>query len=175
MVSAQDAIAITQRLVDNGIQVWLTGGWGIDALLGEQTRPHKDLDVILLLDDVVRMREILARDEYDLKELWSENLWTVDARGADTATAFVLHDPHGRELDAHAMRLDDHGNGIPAWQNDEGLFLSSQGLAGEGAIAGVAVCCLSPEMQLVCHTGYVLPDYRARDLRLLRDRFGELP
>ncbi len=35
MVCAKDAITIYQRLVDNGIQVWLTGGWGIDALLGE--------------------------------------------------------------------------------------------------------------------------------------------
>lgn len=174
MVTAQEAIAIYQRLLDNGIQVWLTGGWGIDALLGEQTRPHKDLDLILLLDDVVRMRELLARDEYDLKELWSENRWTTDARGVDTATAFVLHDPHGRELDAHAVRLDDCGNGIPAWQNDEGLFLTSQGLAGEGTIAGVAVRCLSPEMQGVCHTGYTLPDYQVRDLHLLRDRFGDL-
>jgi lincosamide nucleotidyltransferase A/C/D/E len=42
MVSAQDVISIYQRLMAAGIQVWLTGGWGIDALLGEQTRPHKD-------------------------------------------------------------------------------------------------------------------------------------
>ncbi len=51
MVTAQDAIAIYRRLVDNGIRVWLTGGWGIDALLGEQARPHKDLDLILLIDN----------------------------------------------------------------------------------------------------------------------------
>ena len=81
MVSAEDAISIYQRLLAAGIQVWLTGGWGIDALLGEQTRPHKDIDVIMLLDDVVRMRELLGRDGYSLKELWSENRWAVDARG----------------------------------------------------------------------------------------------
>jgi hypothetical protein len=45
MVRAEDVIRIHQSLSVNGIQVWLTGGWGIDALLGEQTRQHKDLDI----------------------------------------------------------------------------------------------------------------------------------
>jgi lincosamide nucleotidyltransferase A/C/D/E len=55
MFSADDVISIYKRLATNGIRVWLTGGWGIDALLGEQTRLHKDLDVIMLLDDVVNL------------------------------------------------------------------------------------------------------------------------
>ena len=38
MVSAEDVIRIYTDLATNEIQVWLTGGWGIDALLGEQTR-----------------------------------------------------------------------------------------------------------------------------------------
>ena len=171
MVRAEDAISIYQRLLDNSIQVWLSGGWGIDALLGEQTRPHKDLDVIMLLDDVVRMRGLLGGGGYDLKELWSENRWAVDAQGVETATAFVLHDSEGRELDAHAMYLDDQGNGVPVWEA-EGFVFSKQDLAGEGRIAGVAVWCLSPEAQVLCHTGYELPDKQVCDLELLRDKFG---
>lgn len=27
--------------------VWLDGGWGVDALLGEPSRPHHDLDIVL--------------------------------------------------------------------------------------------------------------------------------
>ena len=56
MVRAEDVISIYKRLLTNGFQVWMTGGWGIDALLGEQTRPHKDLDLIILLDDVEFLR-----------------------------------------------------------------------------------------------------------------------
>lgn len=172
MVRAEDVISIYQRLLTNGFQVWLTGGWGIDALLGEQTRPHKDLDVIMLLDDVVRMRELLGHDGYGLKELWSENRWGVDAQGVETATAFVLQDSEGREVDAHAMRLDDQGNGVPAWEEAEGFILKRQDLAGEGMIAGFAVQCLTPEMQVLCHTGYELPDKQLRDLELLHEKFG---
>ncbi len=171
MVCADDVIHICQRFSANDIQVWLSGGWGIDALLREQTRSHKDLDIILLVDDIVRMRELLDHDGYCLKELWPENSWVVDAHGIETPTAFVLHDSEGREIDAHAMRLDDRGNGIPTWA-DEGLVFERQDLAGEGMIAGFAVRCLGPEMQVLCHTGYELPDEQARDLELLQERFG---
>ncbi len=171
MVHAEDVISIYQLLLADGIQVWLSGGWGIDALLREQTRPHKDLDVIMLVDDIVRMRGLLSRDGYGLKELWSENRWVVDAHGVETATAFVLQDSEGREVDVHGMHLDDRGNGFPAWEPEEPVF-ERQALAGEGLIAGFAVRCLSPEMQMVCHTGYALPDKHLRDLELLHERFG---
>jgi hypothetical protein len=34
MVSAEHVIRIIERLSAAGIQVWVCGGWGIDALLG---------------------------------------------------------------------------------------------------------------------------------------------
>jgi lincosamide nucleotidyltransferase A/C/D/E len=171
MVSAEDVISIYQNLSANDIQVWLTGGWGIDALLQKQTRPHKDLDVIMLVDDIVRMRDILSRDGYGLKELWSENSWVVGADGTETPTAFVLQDSEVREVDVHAMRLDNRGNGVPAWV-DEGLVFKRKDLAGEGMIAGFAVRCISPDMQVLCHMGYDLPHVQLRDLELLHERFG---
>ena len=171
MVRAEDVISIYQSLAANDIQVWLTGGWGIDALLREQTRPHKDLDLIMLVDDIVRMRDLLGRAGYALKELWSENSWVVDAFGTEIPTAFVLQDAEGREVDVHAMRLDDRGYGVPAW-GDEAPVFKREDLAGEGTIAGFAVRCLSPAMQVLCHAGYELPDEQSRDLELLHERFG---
>ena len=172
MVSAEDALFIYRRLSDNDLQVWLTGGWGIDALLGEQTRPHKDLDAILLLDDMVRMCEILSRDGYSLKEFWPENSWVIDGHGIKTATAFVLRDAEEREFDAHAIRLDDHGNGVPAWEVADGFIFKRQDLAGEGVIADFPVKCITPKMQVVCHTGYELPEKQLHDLELLYEKFG---
>ena len=167
MVCAEDVISIYQSLVANGIQAWLTGGWGIDALLRGQTRPHKDLDLIMLVDDVVRMRDLLGRGGYGLKKLWSENRWVVDAHGSEIPTAFVLRGSEGREIDVHAMRFDDQGNGVPAWEADEGLVFKKEDLAGGGVIGGIAVRCLSLEMQILCHTGYDLPDEQRRDMELL--------
>jgi lincosamide nucleotidyltransferase A/C/D/E len=39
-----------------GIEIWVDGGWGVDALLGEQTRPHKDLDIAIQQKDVPQLR-----------------------------------------------------------------------------------------------------------------------
>ena len=171
MVSAEDAIRICEGLQANGIHLWLTGGWGIDALIREQSRPHKDLDIITLVDDVSALCKHLGRDGYTLKELWSENLWDVDADGSQIATAFVLHDASGREVDVHAMRLDDRGRGIPAW-DAEGRIFEKQDLSGEGLIGGFSVQCLSPEMQMLCHSGYELPTWQLPDLELLHQEFG---
>lgn len=172
MLSPEDVIHIYNLLSTHGIQVWLTGGWGVDALLGEQTRPHKDLDVILLLDDVHRTCEILSGKGYGLKMLWEENRWDIDSHGDKTATAFVLIDPEGREFDAHAMRLDDQGNGFPAWEAPEEFVFQVDDLAGVGMIAGVPVQCITPEMQMLCHAGYDLPEAHIRDMKLLQVRFG---
>lgn len=31
------------QMEDANVRVWLDGGWGVDALLGGQTRDHSDL------------------------------------------------------------------------------------------------------------------------------------
>jgi lincosamide nucleotidyltransferase A/C/D/E len=171
MVRARDVITIYKTLSANKIKVWLVGGWGIDALLQQETRPHKDLDILKRIDDVVRMRDLLGRDGFSLKELWLENSWTLDSHGIEVPTAFVLQDSEGREVDAHAMRLDGRGSGIPAWAEEE-IILKRQELAGEGMIAGFPVRCISPEMQVLVHAVYDLPHEHQRDLELLRDRLG---
>jgi lincosamide nucleotidyltransferase A/C/D/E len=172
MVTAEDVVEICKKLSANGIQVWLTGGWGIDALLGEQSRPHKDLDVIMLLDDMLRMTGLLSEDGYELDTLWSENQMVRDSNGDETATAFVLIDPEGREFDAHAITLDEQGNGIPAWDEDESFIFAKEDLAGEGTVLGYAVQCITPESQKVCHSGYEIPEKQISDLELLNEKFG---
>jgi len=42
-VIAEHVLEILTAL--HGTDVWIGGGWGVDALVGEQTRPHGDLDL----------------------------------------------------------------------------------------------------------------------------------
>jgi lincosamide nucleotidyltransferase A/C/D/E len=175
MVRAEDAVQICQSLTANGFRTWLIGGWGIDALLAIETRPHKDLDILILVDDVDPMRRLLAQAGFSLKELWSENAAAFDFGGTEVPTAFVLHDANDCEIDAHALRLDAAGNGIPAWADDEGLIFTSPDLSGRGTIRGVAVQCVSPGMQVRCHAGYELPEYQRQDLRRLREKYDAAP
>ncbi|MGA1371782.1 MAG: nucleotidyltransferase domain-containing protein, partial [Pseudomonadales bacterium] len=32
-------------LAGAGVDIWIDGGWAVDALVGRQTRPHNDLDI----------------------------------------------------------------------------------------------------------------------------------
>lgn len=171
MVSAEDAVKIYRRLTDRGITVWLCGGWGVDALLGEQTRPHKDLDMLIWLRVARRLRKILGREGYTLKMLWSENRWVKDAEGVVTATAFVLTEGGGREIDIHALEPDEAGDAIPAWNYDGDFFIPKQELSCQGRIDGQAVGCLSYRLQKLGHAGYALPEPQVDDMERLRRKF----
>ena len=53
-----------------GIKVWIDGGWGVDALLGECTRNHQDLDIIISWEDSAILTEaLLARGFVDIHRL----------------------------------------------------------------------------------------------------------
>jgi Aminoglycoside-2''-adenylyltransferase len=56
-----DVHELVDRLRDAGVAVWVDGGWGIDALVGEQTRPHGDLDIALPTRHWARARAALVR------------------------------------------------------------------------------------------------------------------
>ena len=55
-MNADDVLEILRRLDDAGIEWWIHGGWGDDALLGRETRAHDDLDLAVKRADVERLR-----------------------------------------------------------------------------------------------------------------------
>jgi lincosamide nucleotidyltransferase A/C/D/E len=163
------------------VQVWVDGGWGIDALLGAQTRPHKDLDALVGFDDLATLTDDLARRGFMLTEIWEENRWVAHTVplpligrmshvGCEVATAFVVRNGAGHELDVHVLTFDGNGTGIPAWNAN--ILYPADALAGQGVIAGTSVRCLSAQMQMATHTGYTLQAKDLQDVRLLHERFG---
>ena len=168
-MNAQDVLALYDLLRHEGIKCWIVGGWGIDALLGRESRPHKDLDILVLVEDLDSFFVLLEGHGYSLKLLWpGENLWlTAERTGAsvDRPTAFVLADSGGHEVDVHVMEFDAAGGPIPLWQTDR--VFTADALTGEGYINGRAVSCMSVAMQLAAHTGYDLPVSHRQDVQAL--------
>jgi lincosamide nucleotidyltransferase A/C/D/E len=180
-MTPEAAVELYSLLADQGIGLWVNGGWGIDALLGEQTRPHKDLDLFVRLDDLATMIQVLIPLGFELACVWEEeNRWVEypvpvpliasESAGTYVATAFVLRDARGPVLDVHVLALDERGNGVPAWNTN--LLFPASAFTGRGTIAGTPVHCLSAGMQMLTHTGYTLQDKDIQDLRLLHERFG---
>lgn len=171
MLTAEDAVRLYVLLQEHNIPVRVCGGWGIDALLGRQTRPHKDLDVIMQMADVPGLLALLGQHGFTLRKVWEENLWVTGKGGERLPSAFVLGDDNGREVDAHALVLDEQGRGMPAW-DAEGRFFEPEDLAARGVIGAEPVRCLSAACQLACHSGYTLPEAQIADVRLLREHLA---
>ncbi len=95
------------RLLDAAaIVLWLDGGWGVDELLERQTRRHKDVDVIVRVADVPRLREILGRRGFVVRDGMPPH-------------SFILADGGGLDVDVHAVVFDEAGNGVYRMQNGE--------------------------------------------------------
>jgi lincosamide nucleotidyltransferase A/C/D/E len=160
MMTARDVEGVLDRLEAGAIEAWLEGGWGVDALLGEQTRPHDDLDIIVRVDDVPRMREVLEPDGFQLVE------------GVPDSN-FVLRDVSGRSVDVHPVRFDDDRNGVYRMANGDDWVFPASGFAGTGRVGRRPVMCLTPDVQMLCHaTGYEPGATDFHDMGLLNARFG---
>lgn len=159
-MAAADAIGLYNQLEKLGIKIWINGGWGVDALLGEQTRSHEDLDIVIQNKDVPKLRKFLEAKGYK------------DVKRDDTrAWNFVLGDDKGHLVDIHAITFDAKGNGLygPA---EKGVMYPAGSLTGTGKINGQKVRCVAAEYLVKFHTGYPLHGTDVKDVSALCKRFG---
>ena len=158
-MTANDVIEIVQLLNQNDIDVIVDGGWGVEALLGEQTRTHDDLDVAVQHKDVAKIRALLEARGY-------KDIPRDDTRECN----FVLVDDDGHLIDIHSYTFDSAGKIV------FGVEYPYESLNGTGFINGYPVKCISPEWMVKFHTGYELDENDCHDVKLLCQRFGiEIP
>jgi lincosamide nucleotidyltransferase A/C/D/E len=157
---AADVLELARALEREELGFWVDGGWGVDALLGEQTRAHRDLDLVMKVADVPRLRKLLADRAYVPKVRDDDRDWN-----------FVLSDDLGHEIDVHVIALDAEGNGIYG-PSELGLMYPAESLKWTGSIGGATVPCISPEFQVASHSGYDLKQKDLDDVAALCDRFG---
>jgi len=157
--TSTDVLAFLDLVGEAGASVWLDGGWGVDALLGTQSRRHGDLDIVVEL----RWADALVGQ--------LQEMGYVETRGEDArAWNFVLGHAGGAVVDFHVIVLDEAGNGIygPAVN---GETYPAASLRGVGTVRGRRVHCISPEWMVAFHTGYPLDDKDWADVSALCERF----
>ena len=64
-MTADDVFDLYTKLGNLGVEIWIDGGWGADALLDEQTRAHADLDIVIQQRDLPDLRELLEAEGYE--------------------------------------------------------------------------------------------------------------
>jgi lincosamide nucleotidyltransferase A/C/D/E len=154
-MTAKDVIDIVKLLNQNDIVVVIDGGWGVDALLGRQTRTHADLDVAVEHKDVPKIREMMGEKGYH-EVPWGDT-WECN---------FVLGDDQGHLFDIHSCTFDETGNNI------FGVKYQYDSWKGSGLINGFPVRCIAPDWMVKFHSGYKLDDNDYHDVKLLCRKFG---
>ncbi len=140
-MTAADVLDIIHLLNQNGIEVILDGGWGVDALLGRQTRKHNDLDVAVLHKDVPAIRSLLEARGY--RDIPQGDTWECN---------FVLGNDQGHLFDLHSCTFDEAGDNV------FGVKYPFESWQGHGTITGVPVRCIAPEWMVKFHAGYQLDE-----------------
>src|SRR4051794_586764 len=98
MVDSADLFDLLDVFEEIGIHYWLDGGWGVDCLLGVQTRAHSDLDVVVARSDLMSVRLVLGSRGFTVIRDW-------------LPTTLALRDGSGLEVDLHPVDLTGDGGG----------------------------------------------------------------
>lgn len=128
------ALLVLGELDGAGVKTVVMGGWGIDALVGEQQRPHRDLDLILDHGDLETALATLQGLGF---EEWFRNPCPLPfGEHGIEGDVVVLRDSAYRVVDLHPMCLKALAPGVAS-----------------GSLAGRDVDCVSASLQIEAHTG----------------------
>jgi lincosamide nucleotidyltransferase A/C/D/E len=128
-MSAERVIETLDALERADVAVCCMGGWGVDALIGEQSRVHHDLDLIVERADWARARDALAILGY--------RAWYQQFSGDPLRDRVVVRDRALRVVDIHPVDLEAADLEIVS-----------------GTIAARPVRCLSAKEQFHAHQGF---------------------
>jgi len=155
-MNENDVVDLLKKIKNVGIDLWITGGWGVDALIGYKTRPHNDIDLFIQKKDEIAFIEMISSDGY--RETKME--YTTDDHT-------VWSDADGRTIDLHLFEFAEAET--LRFENES---YPSNVLNGKGQIGGVSVNCLTVEAQLQYHQGYEHSEKDIHDVLLLCKTFG---
>ena len=155
-MNEKDVIDLLKKIENIGIEVWIDGGWGVDALLGRQTRPHNDIDIFVQKKDARAFTEMLSLNGYRETQM---EYTTSDHTGWRNSDNCII-DLHLFEFaEAGTLRFDNAN-------------YPSDVLNGQGTIGGIAVRCFTAEAQLLYHQGYEHKEKDILDVLLICETFG---
>ncbi|MFE2210375.1 nucleotidyltransferase domain-containing protein [Streptomyces canus] len=158
-MDADDVLRVLDLLRRAGTEVWVGGGWGIDALVGSQTRDHRDLDLMHRQEQEPAVVAALAASGF---------VESLDLR----PVRFVVTAADGREIDLHPLVFAEDGSAVQASGEPERPFVYPASCFVTGTVGGTAVPCLSAEQQVSFHQGYKPTERDRHDMALLRRAYG---
>ncbi|MGV9838468.1 nucleotidyltransferase domain-containing protein [Nocardia niigatensis] len=154
-MEAADVLDLHRTCARAGITIWIDGGWCVDALLGEQTRPHGDLDIAVHRDTADRVREILTGIGY-----------LDDPRPDDTPWNYVMTRSAEQSVDINVFAHDADGDVA------YGIEYTAESLTGTGIIDGEKVDCIAARWMFTFKTAYPPAAEDRADVQAMATKFG---
>ena len=128
-------------------------------MVGRQTRPHRDLDLLIPLRQTLRAFESLTSSGFRLETDWFP-------------TRFEVVDQHGVVVDVHPIRLESDGTARLELPDGGWWHFDADSLNGHGVVGDRPVRCVSVAQQVRDHTGYEPAASDRHDIAALKERFG---
>ncbi|MBM9466157.1 nucleotidyltransferase domain-containing protein [Nakamurella leprariae] len=141
-LTAEDVVELVGWWQRADVRFWLDGGWGVDALLGRQSRPHTDIDVVVEHQDLAAFAQVMV--EHGFRRVGDDDAFThrlCDGTGRRVVVALV-------DLEVPVLQEPD-GTRV---YGGNGLAYEEGSLAGTGTVLGVTVPCTTPEFQIRART-----------------------
>jgi lincosamide nucleotidyltransferase A/C/D/E len=157
-VEGVEVLRVMRVLERAGVAAGISGGWGIDALLGRQSRPHGDLDLGIDARSLDSAIAALASVGY--------------AVASDERPARVEMSATTGRVDLHPIVWAEDGSGVQTGFDGEQFEYPAGSLGARGVIDGGTVACATPDLQLAFHSHYAPRDHDRRDMAALAERFG---
>jgi hypothetical protein len=156
---------VMDALKRGGVQSWVMGGWATDAVVGEQTRDHMDLDIVFEAEGDAEQRALDALGGLGFKFVRREAIpgW-LSAR-------IVLSDDDGHLVDLHPASFSE--DPVEARTADgRTVTLGRAEAFATGTVAGRPIPCLSARLQLAVHRGYEIREIDRQDVSHLSAATG---
>ena len=156
MKNENDVVDLLKNTERIGVDMWICGGWGVDALMGRQTRPHNDIDIFIQKNDTAVFTEMLSLNGYHETKM-----------ECTTEDNPVWCDACNRIIDIHFFEFAEAGT-----LRFENELYPANILNGKGTIGGITMRCLTAEAQIKYHQGYEQKEKDRHDVLLLCQTFG---
>jgi lincosamide nucleotidyltransferase A/C/D/E len=148
-----DVAQVLDALDVAGVRHWVAGGWGVDALAGQKTREHRDLDLAVDAAHFDACMDVLTALGYQLETDWLPLRLQVAAPGR-------------RWVDVHPVAFDSNGHGLQG-EADGVHFDYPPDAFALGQIGTRPVPCLSVAQQRAFRFGYKHRPQDEHDLGIL--------
>lgn len=149
---AEEVVRIVDWLDAANVTYQINGGWGVDGLVGRQTRRHRDLDLVVDEEDVPDFLDWLVDRGYRTVEDW-------------LPVRIELASAAGR-VDVHPMRIDATGDGIQQGL-DHQVYVHAAGERTHGRVGGRTVVVANADRARALRAGYQIRDVDRHDLNQL--------